>query len=62
MDVPQRTSMALGVGSVTGLDPAEAMLDQSRALDRAVGAEIHYVRAHAEHTGLPDEPTGRLLA
>jgi SAM-dependent methyltransferase len=40
---------------VTGLDPAEAMLEQSRAIDRAVGAEIHYVRAHAEQTGFLDE-------
>ena len=40
--------------AVTGLDPAAAMLEQARRLDRAAGVRVDYVLARAEATGLPD--------
>jgi SAM-dependent methyltransferase len=40
---------------VTGLDPAAAMLEQARRLDRAAGLQVDYVLARAEATGLPDQ-------
>lgn len=39
---------------VTGLDPAEPMLAQARALDETIGAAVTYLAARAEQTGLPD--------
>ena len=39
---------------VTGLDPAAAMLEQARRLDREAGVRVSYVLARAEATGLPD--------
>ena len=39
---------------VTGLDPAAAMLEQARRLDRDAGVQVHYAVARAEATGLPD--------
>ncbi|BCJ46481.1 methyltransferase type 11 [Actinoplanes ianthinogenes] len=45
---------ALGGATVTGLDPAEPLLDQARRLDREAGAEVTYVVGAAERTGLPD--------
>jgi SAM-dependent methyltransferase len=46
--------LAPKVASVTGLDPAESLLDQAKELDRAAGVEITYRVATAEDTGLPD--------
>lgn len=39
---------------VTGLDPAEALLEQARRLDHEAGVSITYVTGDAERTGLPD--------
>ncbi|WP_436520261.1 class I SAM-dependent methyltransferase [Actinoplanes sp. HUAS TT8] len=39
---------------VTGLDPAESLLDQARRLDREAGLAITYVVGSAERTGLPE--------
>ncbi|MGW1465772.1 class I SAM-dependent methyltransferase [Streptomyces sp. NPDC002308] len=39
---------------VTGVDPAAALLEQARELDRPAGVEIAYEVATAEETGLPD--------
>lgn len=39
---------------VTGLDPAQPMLEQARELDRAAGVEVRYLAARAEASGLPD--------
>jgi SAM-dependent methyltransferase len=39
---------------VTGVDIAGSLLKQARRLDREAGAEIEYVEAAAEATGLPD--------
>jgi SAM-dependent methyltransferase len=39
---------------VTGLDPAQPMLEQARELDRAAGVEVRYLSASAEATGLPE--------
>lgn len=40
---------------VTGMDPAEPLLDQARELDRAAGVEVGYRVGTAEETGLPAE-------
>ena len=37
---------------VTGLDPAQPLLDQARRLDDAAGVAVAYVQARAECTGL----------
>ncbi|BCY07696.1 class I SAM-dependent methyltransferase [Actinoplanes sp. L3-i22] len=39
---------------VTGLDPAEPLLEQARRLTREAGLSITYVTGAAEETGLPD--------
>jgi len=39
---------------VTGLDPAPALIEEARRLDRAAGVASDYVVARAEETGLPD--------
>ncbi|MGW2278684.1 class I SAM-dependent methyltransferase [Streptomyces sp. NPDC001770] len=39
---------------VTGIDPAAALLEQARGLDRQAGVEIAYEVATAEDTGLAD--------
>jgi SAM-dependent methyltransferase len=41
-------------GKVTGLDIAPGMMAQATALGAAEGAEVEYVVARAEATGLPD--------
>ncbi len=38
---------------VIGLDPAAAMLEQARELDREAGVTVEYREARAEETGLP---------
>jgi SAM-dependent methyltransferase len=38
--------------AVTGIDPAAALLDEARRLDRAAGVEISYLVGRAEATGL----------
>ncbi|WP_432105868.1 class I SAM-dependent methyltransferase [Streptomyces sp. bgisy091] len=38
---------------VTGIDPAAALLEQAKGLDREAGVEIAYEVATAEDTGLP---------
>jgi len=40
--------------SVLALDPAEALMEQARELDRQAGVNIEYRTAKAEETGLPD--------
>jgi len=40
--------------AVTGLDPAEAMLEQARRLDAEAGVSVEYVVGTAEESGLPD--------
>ncbi|KAA6223942.1 SAM-dependent methyltransferase [Streptomyces albofaciens JCM 4342] len=40
--------------TVTGLDPAAALLEQAKELDRAAGVEVDYRVATAEDTGLPE--------
>lgn len=65
--LPGQTVLDLGTGTgslarlfagngavVTGLDPAAALLEQARELDRAAGVEVEYLVAKAERTGLPD--------
>lgn len=39
--------------NVTALDPAQALLDAARELDRQAGVQVKYVLGHAEETGLP---------
>ena len=39
---------------VTGIDPAEALMAQARALDSAAGVHVTYRTGTAEATGLPD--------
>ncbi|AEV83451.1 methyltransferase [Actinoplanes sp. SE50] len=66
-DVAGRTVLDLGTGTgslarlfaargavVTGLDPAEPLLDQARRLDREAGLSIRYVVGAAECIHLPD--------
>lgn len=38
---------------VTGIDPAEPLLDQARRLDREAGVSVSYLTGSAERTGLP---------
>ena len=38
---------------VTGLDPATALMEEARRLDKETGVTITYVTAKAEQTGLP---------
>jgi ubiquinone/menaquinone biosynthesis C-methylase UbiE len=38
---------------VIGIDPAPALLEKARELDRAAGVEVTYRVATAEDTGLP---------
>ena len=45
--------LALRAGSVIGIDPAPALLEKARELDRAAGVEVTYRVATAEDTGLP---------
>ncbi|MEO0567862.1 MAG: class I SAM-dependent methyltransferase [Pseudomonadota bacterium] len=40
--------------SVTGLDPAESLLEQARAFDMQAGLSLDYRVGQAENTGLPD--------
>ncbi|MDA1059886.1 MAG: class I SAM-dependent methyltransferase [Proteobacteria bacterium] len=40
--------------TVTGIDPASAMLAQGRGLDAAAGVSVDYAVGRAEATGLPD--------
>jgi SAM-dependent methyltransferase len=63
---PGQTVLDLGTGTgslarlfaargatVTGLDPAEPLLDQAHRLDQQAGVEITYRTGSAEQTGLP---------
>jgi aconitate hydratase len=45
---------ALAGAEVVGLDPAERLMDQARALDAEAGVRIDYRVGNAEETGLPD--------
>ena len=44
--------LALLGAAVTGVDPAHALLDEARGLDRAAGAHVVYHETTAEATGL----------
>lgn len=44
---------ALGGCAVTGLDPAEPLMEQARVLDTQAGVSVSYVVGRAEETGLP---------
>ncbi len=46
--------LALRGAEVTGIDPAEALLEQARQLDEAAGVTVDYRSGRAEATGLPD--------
>jgi SAM-dependent methyltransferase len=45
---------ALRGSTVTGLDPAEALMAEARRLDQEAGVSVEYVTGRAEDTGLPD--------
>ncbi|MEM6480921.1 MAG: class I SAM-dependent methyltransferase [Pseudomonadota bacterium] len=44
--------LALLGATVTGVDPARALMDEARSLDRAAGVKVAYQEARAEATGL----------
>ncbi len=46
--------LALRGCAVTGLDRSTDLMEQAKRLDREVGAEVRYMNATAEETGLPD--------
>ncbi len=63
---PGQTAVDLGCGTgtvarelaarglqVTGIDPAQPLLDEARRLDHAAGVEVTYKTGTAEATGLP---------
>ena len=63
---PGQTAIDLGCGTgtvarglaarglkVTGIDPAQPLLDEARRLDRAAGVDVTYTTGTAEATGLP---------
>jgi SAM-dependent methyltransferase len=65
--LPRQALLDLGTGTgtlargfalrgcrVTGLDPAQPMLQQAHELDRAARVEVRYLAARAESSGLPD--------
>ena len=46
--------LALRGCTVTGLDISAALMEEAQRLDQEAGVAISYVKASAEHTGLPD--------
>ena len=51
-----------GASRVVGIDPAEAITQEARNLDRAAGVQVQYENATAESTGLPPKSFDLVIA
>ena len=51
-----------GASKVVGIDPAEAITQEARNLDKAAGVQVEYLNATAESTGLPSRSFDLVIA